>query len=66
MDGTDRAVRTGDEVIFVNEQGESVLAFIDHIWTAVLVNLRERKSGDVHTSVPHESQVKGATGFYFK
>ena len=59
----------GSNVIFMDSNGQDVAAKVLYLWPGMGevpgVNLEECSAGTVHTSVPHYSSVRGATGFYW-
>ena len=65
-------MKTQDLVVFTDQHGNAVVATVGKIWGRVeldprppLINLRENQSGEMHTSVPHKTDVVGATGFFY-
>ena len=63
-------VQVGWPVAFATKTGDVVLAYVEKIWRSndvrpPLLNVREAATGEVLTSVPHKTDVDGATGFYY-
>lgn len=61
-----REVKVNDQVVFTRKDGLSVVARVTHVWGPTIINLCERKTGDLHTSVVHKEQVQGASGHYWE
>ena len=66
-------MQTQDKVVYTTIDGSTVVATVDYIWkrTSIdsrppLVNLHEDKSGEKHTSVPHKSDVVGASSCFYQ
>ena len=65
--------KSQDTIIFTRKDGDEVLACVTHVWDRhpsdnrpPLVNIVERETAIAYTSVPHKTDVVGATGFFYK
>ena len=63
-------VKVDQNVCFTTAQGGPVVAIVDRVWARhdsvpPLINLKERQTGEEHTSVPHVSDVTTATGYFY-
>ena len=63
-------VKVDQNVCFTPSEGDPIVAIVNHVWdrhdsVPPLINLKERQTGKEHTSVPHVSDVTGATGYFY-
>ena len=66
-------MKVDQNVVFTTVDGEKVVAIVEHIWqrpdsntSPPLINLRERQTATSRSSVPHVSDVPGATGYFYE
>ena len=60
-------VRQGVEVVFADAAGRLSWAMVEHVWPSATVGIPPLLNlSNGTTSVPHYSQVEGASGFYWR
>ena len=63
-------VKVDQNVCFTSAPGDLVVAIVTHVWdrhdsVPPLINITERQTAEAYTSVPHVSDVAGATGYFY-
>ena len=65
-------MQVSGKVVFTTSDGDCVVGVVKKVWRRQdgdvrppLINIQELKSGKTHTSVPPESDVPGASGYFY-